>query len=130
MSARKLAIVLVIIIAALAAGSGPTTASAAQPIKLARVIYIIKGKACECTQKRCQAGDAVMAQVFTGARQRLVTRLDVSGEDSGAATYIQRYKVFTVPALLFLDAQGNLLWSAQGELSREEIVKKLGQLGG
>jgi hypothetical protein len=97
---------------------------------LARAVYITASKACACTLKRCQAADAVVAQVFAGARQRLLSRVDMAGDKDAAASYIQKYHVVVLPSLLLLDGQGKLLWSAQGEMNREDITKQLGQLGG
>jgi hypothetical protein len=97
---------------------------------LARVVYITASKACACTLKRCQAADAVVAQLFTGGRQRLLSRLDMAKDKDAARPYIQNYQVFALPALLLLDGQGKLLWSAQGEMVKEDIAKQLSQLGG
>lgn len=97
---------------------------------LARAVYITASKACACTLKRCQAADAVVAQVFSGARQRFLSRIDMATDEDAARPYIQKYRVFALPALLMLDTQGKLLWSAQGELDRDEVAFKLGELGG
>jgi len=34
-----------------------------------------------------------------------------------------------MPALIFLDAKDNLLWSAEGTMRGEEITKKLREFG-
>jgi len=62
--------------------------------------------------------------------QRLLSRLDMARDKDAASSYLQSYRVFMVPALLMLDAQGKLLWSAQGEMNGEEITRQLSQLGG
>lgn len=123
------AVVVFIVLAALAAFRGQVMVETPQP-RLARAVYITASKACACTLKRCQAADAVVAQVFSGARQRLLSRLDMARDKDAASSYLQSYRVFMVPALLMLDAQGKLLWSAQGEMDREEITRQLSQLGG
>ena len=78
------AAVLFIVLAALVAFRGVVMAGAPQP-KVARAVYITTTKACACTLKRCQAGDAVVARVFSGARQRLLSRVDMA-TDKDAAT--------------------------------------------
>lgn len=123
------AAVLFIVLAALVTFSGPGAAGAPQP-KLTRAVYVTTTKACACTLKRCQAADAVVAQVFSGARQRLLSRVDMAGDKDAAESYIQKYRVVVLPSLLLLDAQGKLLWSAQGEMNREEITRQLSQFGG
>jgi hypothetical protein len=106
-----------------------TTAGAADQPQLARVVYITLSQACGCTLKRCQAGDAVVDQVFVGTRQSLLTRLDYSEEPDKARHYIQKYRVALPPSLLFLDQQGNLLWSTMGRVDQKELEAKLQQFG-
>jgi hypothetical protein len=118
-----------IALAALVAFCGVGAAGTPQS-RLARAVYITTTKGCDCTLKRCQTADAVVAQVFSGSRQRLLSRVDMAGDKDAAASYIQKYHVVVLPSLLLLDAQGKLLWSAQGEMNREDITKQLGQFGG
>ena len=129
MRVHRGAVAVVIAVAALVAFCGQVMAGAPQS-KLTRVVYVTTTKACACTLKRCQVADAVVAQVFSGARQRLLTRLDVATNKDVARPYIQNYRVFALPALLMFDAQGKLLWSAQGELDKDEVAFKLGEFGG
>jgi len=108
---------------------GLAEAYGSQP-KLAQVVYITLTKACACTLERCQAGDIVVQNVFNGARHGLLKRLDYSTDKEAARVYLTKYRVNQAPALLFLDAQGNLLWMRAGELSEPEIAAKLSQFGG
>jgi hypothetical protein len=125
----RLSAVTFVTLAALVMASGLSLAAAPRP-KVARAVYITTTKACACTLKRCQAGDALVAQLFKGSRQRLLSRVDMAGDKDAAESYIQNYRVVVLPSLLLLDAQGKLLWSAQGEMNREEITKQLSQFGG
>ncbi len=104
-------------------------AAGPQP-KLARVVFVTTSKACGCTLERCQAADAVVSLVFVGARQGLIKRLDYAKDKDQARVYIKKYHLVMIPALLFLDDQENLLWSALGEFSKDSLVEKLGQYGG
>lgn len=97
--------------------------------KVAQVVYITLSKACSCTLERCQAGDIAVGNVFNGARQGLLKRIDYSTDRETARVYIKKYRVTQAPALLFLDAQGNLLWQASGELSEKDVAAKLSQFG-
>lgn len=108
---------------------GLLEAYGSQP-KLDQVVYITLTKACACTLERCQAGDIVVKNVFNGARQGLLKRIDYSMDKDSAKVYLKKYRVTQAPALLFLDAQGNLLWMRAGELSEPEIAAKLSQFGG
>jgi hypothetical protein len=109
--------------------SGPAT-SPGQQSKVAQVIYITLTRACACTLERCQAGDIVVGNVFNGTRQGLLKRIDYSTDKETARVYLKKYRVTQAPALLFLDAQGNLLWMALGELTEKDIAEKLKLFGG
>jgi hypothetical protein len=109
--------------------AGPTASYGWQP-QLAQVVYITMSKACSCTLERCQAGDIIVGNVFTGEKKSLLKRLDYSAEKEAARVYVKQYHITQAPALLFLDAQGKLLWMALGELSEKDITDKLSQLGG
>ena len=98
--------------------------------KLTQVVYITLTKACSCTLVLCQAGDIVVGNVFNGAKQSLLKRIDYSTDKETAKVYIKKYRVTQAPALLFLDAQGNLLWTKAGELNEKEVADKLSQFGG
>jgi hypothetical protein len=120
---------MAVLVAALLLGiAGPATSYGEQP-RLTQVIYITLTKACGCTLAICQAGDIVVGNVFTGARQSLLKRLDYSTDKEAARVYIKKYSVTQAPALLFLDAQGNQLWMRAGELSEAEITAQLGKFG-
>jgi len=97
--------------------------------KVSQVVYITLTKACGCTLVVCQAGDIVVANVFNGARRGLLKRLDYSTDKEAARVYIKKYRITQAPALLFLDARGNLLWMRAGELSEPEIAAQLGKFG-
>ncbi|MFI5329439.1 MAG: hypothetical protein ACHQ2F_00170 [Desulfobaccales bacterium] len=107
---------------------GPSASYGWQP-KLDQVVYITLTKACSCTLERCQAGDIIVGNVFTGERKRLLKRFDYSTAKE-AKEYVKKYRITQAPALLFLDAQGNVLWMALGELAEKDITEKLSQFGG
>jgi hypothetical protein len=111
----------------LLAWGGPELAAA--PTKLNQVVYITLSKACSCLLERCQVGDRVVERVFVGGRQALLKRLDYSTNKDAAREYIKKYHLTIPPSLLFLDAQGNLLWRADGELDYDLVVAKLKELG-
>ena len=120
---------MAVLVAALLLGiAGPAASYGEQP-RVTQVIYITLTKACGCTLAICQAGDIVVGNVFNGGRQSLLKRLDYSIDKEAARVYIKKYRVTQAPALLFLDAQGNLLWMKAGDLSEPEITAQLGKFG-
>jgi hypothetical protein len=118
-------ILLIVLLPTLWAGG----AAGAQE-KVAQVVYITLSKACSCTLALCQAGDMAVGNVFNGSKQSLLKRIDYSTDKETARVYIKKYRVTQAPALLFLDAQGNLLWMAMGDLSEKDIADKMSQFGG
>lgn len=111
----------------LASVTGPE-GGAAEP-KLDQVIYVTVSKACGCTLDRCQAGDLVVETAFAGERQGLLKRLDYSTDKETARQYIKKYRLTMPPSLIFLDAQGNLLWRTEGDLDYDTVLEKLKQFG-
>jgi hypothetical protein len=120
--------VVVLAVTLLLGLAGPAAAYGEEP-RLTQVVYITLTKACGCTLAMCQTGDIVVGNVFNGARQNLLKRLDYSTDKEAARVYIKKYGVTQAPALLFLDAQGNLLWMKAGELNETEITAQLGKFG-
>ncbi|MFZ5450658.1 MAG: hypothetical protein ACOZF2_02115 [Thermodesulfobacteriota bacterium] len=104
--------------------------SPADQPKLSQVVYITLCKACGCALTVCQAGDIMVGNVFNGSRQLLLKRIDYSTDKENAKVYIKKHRVTQAPALLFLDAKGNLLWTKAGDLDEKEIADKLSQFGG
>jgi hypothetical protein len=118
---------MVFLVATLLLGiAGPAASYGEQP-RLTQVVYITLTKACGCTLDICQAGDIVVGNIFNGTRQGLLKRIDYSTEKEAARVYIKKYRITQAPALLFLDAQGNLLWIRAGELNEPEVTAQLGK---
>jgi hypothetical protein len=113
----------------LALVSNNVTISQAEPRQLGQVVYITLSKACGCMLELCQAGEIIVGNVFTGEKKDLLKRVDYSTDKEAARVYLQQYGITQAPALLFLYAQGKLLWMAVGELSENDIQKKLRVLG-
>jgi len=108
-------------------GGGQETV-AAQP-KVNRVVYITLSKACGCLLDKCKAGDGVVEKVFVGERQMLLKRIDYSTDKKTARQYIRKYRLTIPPSLIFLDAQGNLLWRADGGVDYDTVLAKLREFG-
>ncbi len=95
--------------------------------KVSQVVYITMSKACGCSAQRVKDADVVVGQIFAGPRQALLKRIDYSSDREAAVPYIGEYRLIQLPALLFLDSQGHLLWSAVGDVKQPEVAQKLNQ---
>jgi hypothetical protein len=102
---------------------------AAETAKLDRVVYITLSKACGCLVEKCKAGDLVVERVFVGERQGLLKRIDYSTDKATAREYIRKYHLTYPPSLLFLDARGNLIWRADGDVDYDAVLAKLKEFG-
>jgi hypothetical protein len=122
----KIGIVVVAVLAILVIAV--LTAAAAPQVR--QVVYITRSKACGCSAKSVKAADAAIAQVFAGPRQALLKRIDYDTDRQAAVPYIGEFRLIQLPALLFLDGQGHLLWSAIGNVELRQVSQKLEQLGG
>jgi len=122
----KIGIVVIVVLAIL--GAAVLTSAAATQVS--QVVYITRSQACGCSAKSVKAADAAIAQVFTGPRQALLKRIDYDTDRQAAVPYIGEFRLIQLPALLFLDGQGHLLWSAIGNVEQQQVAQKLDQLGG
>ena len=126
MAKAKIGIVVIVVLAIL--GAAVLTSAAATQVS--QVVYITRSQACGCSAKSVKAADAAIAQVFTGPRQALLKRIDYDTDRQAAVPYIGEFRLIQLPALLFLDGQGHLLWSAIGNVEQKQVAQKLDQLGG
>ena len=109
---------------------GAAVLTYAEPAKLSQVVYITRSKACGCSAEQVKVADKVVSQVFTGPRQALVKRIDYDTDRQAALPYIGEFRLIQLPALLLLDSQGRLLWSAIGNMEQKQVAQMLDQLGG
>ncbi|RJR34600.1 MAG: hypothetical protein C4567_15515 [Deltaproteobacteria bacterium] len=123
--AQRRIIILSIILAIL---SIPVMAQA-EPAKLGQVIYITRSKACGCTAEKVKAADKVVNQAFAGSRQASLKRIDYDTDRQAAVPYIGQFRLIQLPALLLLDSQGRLLWSAIGIVDPNKLEEQLKGFG-
>ncbi len=121
----KIIILSIIIVAIL----GAAVMAHAEPAKLGRVVYITRSKACGCAAETVKLVDKAVIQIFTGPRQALLTRIDYDTDRQAAVPYIGEFRLIQLPALLLLDSQGHLLWSAIGSVDPYKLQEKLKEFG-
>jgi len=121
----KIGIVVIVVLAIL--GAAVLTSAAATQVS--QVVYITRSQACGCSAKSVKAADAAIAQVFTGPRQALLKRIDYDTDRQAAVPYIGEFRLIQLPALLVLDSQGHLLWSAIGTVDPNKLEEKMKGFG-
>jgi hypothetical protein len=118
--------IIVIAVAVLAA----VDLSSAAASQVSQVVYITRSKACGCSAKSFKAADAAVAQVFVGPWQTLLKRIDYDTDRQAAVPYIGEFRLIQLPALLVLDNQNHLLWSAIGDVDLKKLEDKMKGFGG
>jgi hypothetical protein len=108
---------------------GAAVLAHAEPAKLGQVVYITRSKACGCSAEMVKLVDKAVSQIFTGPRQTLLKRIDYDTDREAAVPYIGEFRLIQLPALLLLDSQGHLLWSAIGIVDPYKLEEKLKGFG-
>lgn len=108
-----------------AATTPPSAAvKAAEPapaVKVAKVIFVGKEHACDCTRKTVDAGWAAL-QTALGTPPKLpVERLQVDTQGDKVEPYRQQKPMMALPAIYLVDAKGAVVELLQGEVTPEQI---------
>ena len=106
--------------AAVAAASAPAPKS-----KVARVVFMDKEHACECTRKRVDDTWAAL-QAALGTPPRLpVERIHIDTQAAQADAYTSAKPLMALPGIYFVDQQQRVFELLQGEVKAEEIAAVL-----
>lgn len=120
-------------IAAAAQTTASTTSvsqvAAASPAaaKVARIIFVGKEHACDCTRKTVDEGWAALQQALGTPAKLPVERLQVDTEAAKVEPYRQQKPIMALPAIYFLDGKGVVTELLQGEVTLEQIGHALGK---
>jgi len=104
----------------------PSSALKPQPAsKLARIVFIDKENACDCTRKRVEKTWTAL-QLALGTPPALpVQRLHVDTQAGEAATYTNAKPLMVPPGIYFVDGRGGVVELLQGEVEGTEIERVL-----
>jgi len=125
MAKGKIGIIGIMVLAIL----GAAVLTHAEPGKVSQVVYLTRSKACGCSAEQVKVADKVVSQVFSGPRQALLKRIDYDTDRQAAVPYIGEFRLIQLPALLLLDSQGRLLWSAIGSVDLNKLEEKMRGFG-
>lgn len=112
--------------AAVAPTPPPPAAAAAAASKVARVVFLDKEHACDCTQKAIDASWAALQTAIQGTSMP-VERIHLDTQDTMAALYKAKRPLVSVPGLYLLGADDSLVELLQGEVTAEKIRTALGR---
>ena len=106
--------------APVAADPGGSAAATAPTSPVARIVFIGKENACQCTRTAIDASWAALQQALGGAGIP-IEQLYQDTQAAQVAPYKAMQAFFALPAIYFLDASGGLLGQLQGEVTANAI---------
>jgi hypothetical protein len=106
--------------AAVAATPVPTSTS-----KIARVVFMDKEHACQCTRKRVDDTWAAL-QAALGTPPKLpIERIHIDTQAAQAGPYVSEKPLVVPPGIYFVDRQQHVFELLQGEVKADEITAVL-----
>ncbi|NMC68591.1 MAG: hypothetical protein GYA57_00830 [Myxococcales bacterium] len=100
------------------AGSAAAVSTPTSPV--ARIVFIGKENACQCTRAAIDASWAALQEALAGANIP-VERLQIDTQSVEVAQYREIQAIFGLPAIYFFDASGGFLRQLQGEVTADAI---------
>ena len=115
--------------AATGATSAPsaTQTSAAKPdsAKVARIVFVGKEHACDCTRKTVNDSWAVLQKALGTPAKLPVERIQVDTEAARVEPYRQQKPIMALPAIYFVDGKNAVIELLQGEVTAEQVASVL-----
>ncbi len=110
---------------AAAAPEKPPTAKVSKT-KIAKIVFIGKQDACDCTRKRVDDSYAELQSALSGHKDITVERIRVDTDRAQVEPYRKLRAIMVLPAIYLLDGAGKLIEMLQGEVKSEQVKKVLG----
>lgn len=96
-----------------------------QKAKVAKIVFVGKKEACDCTRTRVDEAWKVLQSVLGKPSKVPVERLRVDTDEEKVAPYRNMRPMAVLPAIYFLDKNGKLNEMLQGEVTAEQIKNLL-----
>jgi hypothetical protein len=104
----------------------PSAAVKSQPSsKLAKIVFIDKENACDCTRKRVEQTWTILQSALGTPAALPVHRLHIDTQTAEAAAYTNAKPLMVPPGIYFVDSQGAVVEMLQGEVEAKEIAAVL-----
>jgi hypothetical protein len=105
--------------------NAPARQSAASP-KVAKIVFIGKQNACDCTRKRVAESFAALQKATEDRSDIALEQLQVDVDEEGVARYQELRPIMVLPAIYLLEGSGTLVEVLQGEVTVEQVRKAIG----
>jgi hypothetical protein len=93
--------------------------------KPAKIVFIDKEHACDCTRKRVEQAWTTLQSALGTAAALPVQRLHIDTQAAEAAAYTNAKPLMVPPGIYFVDSQGAVIEMLQGEVEAKEIQAAL-----
>jgi hypothetical protein len=110
-------------------GVSDASCAPAATAAVARVVFIDKENACQCTQKRVDAAWTVLQGALAARKGVSVERIHIDTEMMRVEPYRRMRPMIALPAMYFLDGSGVLVEMLQGEVTPAQVVAVLATAG-
>lgn len=102
-----------------------TSAETNGPAKVARIVFIDKQTACDCTRKRIEDTWAAIQAALGTPASLPVERIHVDTQAAQAEAYTKFKPLMVLPGVYFVDANNAVVDTLQGEVKTEQIAAML-----
>jgi hypothetical protein len=99
----------------------PAKAAAAES-KIAKVVFVGKQNACDCTRKRIEDTWAALQKALGTPAKLPVERLQIDTDGAQVELLRQQKAVMALPAIYFVDTKAKVLDLLQGEVTDAEVT--------
>lgn len=110
--------------AAVVASGAPSVEGAAKgdtAEKVARVVFVGKEHACDCTRKKVETAWAALQKALGTPAKLPVETLQADTQEDKVEPYKKLRPIMALPAIYFLDAKGGLVEMLQGEITDAQV---------
>jgi hypothetical protein len=94
--------------------------------KVARIVFVGKAHACDCTRKKVETAQAALRKLLGNPTKIPVEMLQADTEEDKVEPYRLMQPMMALPAIYFIDGKGGLVEMLQGEITETQVSKVLG----
>ena len=105
-----------------ATSASQTVAAKPDTPKVAKIVFVGKEHACDCTRKTLDGTWAVLEKALGTPAKLPVERLQIDTQADQVTPYKQQKPIMALPAIYFLDNKGALVDFLQGEVTSDQVL--------